>query len=397
MSILSVLLAATTPFLQTAPASPPAAAGPGTIIVTGRRIQDFRAALEACLARHCPPNEDIDATTALAEALYLDGQYHEARTALLRSLSRNRREARNYPEPVSDLYRANARVARALGLDRDAESSTREILRSLQAGIPVEDYRHLTARFEIVQQMTAFGQYPQAGRMLRDIAMRAASAGRDDVVAMAELRLLWLDHLQGPRGGPPSSRLLAMARSPDPHRSIGARILLVRIYAEKGETAAADRLIAELGRSSGRRQLLFNPPYELLQSEDVAGRRDRVQAILQGETITSNIADRVLENFDDKWIDVGFWIRPDGRVEDLEIVRRRNRTDWAEPLLQSIRGRRYAASDGTSTYRVERYTYTSGYDDQGTATRTATRSPRARIEYFDLSGLTTPPAARPES
>lgn len=395
MSILPIALAAMAPFLPPPAAGTPAPADPGTIIVTGRRIQDYRAALEACLARHCPPNEDIDATTALAEALYLGGQYHEARTALRESISRNRREARNFPEPVSDLYRANARVARALGMDRDAEYSTLEILRSLQTGLPTEDYRHFTARFEIVQQMTAFGQYDRAERMLRDIAMRGAAAGRDDVVAMAELRLLWIDHMQGPRGGPPSSRLLAMARSPDPQRSIGARILLVRIYAERSDNAAADRLIAELGRSSQRRQLLFNPPYELLQSEDVAGRRDRVNAILQGETISSNIGDRVLESFENKWIDVGFWIRPDGRVEDLEIVRRRNRTDWADPLLRSIRGRRYAASDGVSTYRVERYTYTSGYDDQGTATRTATRSPRARVEYFDLSGLTLP--AQPAS
>lgn len=390
MSLLSITLAAASPFLQPTAASPPS--GSETIVVTGRRIRDYRAALEACLARHCPVNEDIDATTALAEALYIDGQYQEARTALRQAIGRNRREARNYPEPVSDLYRANARVARALGLDRDAEYSTLEILHSLQVGIPVEDYRHLTARFEIVQQMTAFGQYDRAERLLQDIAMRAATSGRDDVVAMVELRRLWLDHLQGPRGSPPSSRLLALAGSPDPRRSIGAKMLLIRVYSERSDHASADRLIAELSRNSERRQLLFNPPYELLQSEDVAGRRDRVNAILQGETIASNIGDRLLERFEDKWIDVGFWIRPDGRVEDLEIVRRRNRTDWADPLLQSIRGRRYAPSAGTSTYRLERYTYTSGYDDQGTGTRTATRSPRARVEYFDLSGLTPPPA-----
>lgn len=397
MSILSIALAAAAPFLPPPAAGTAAPTEPGTIVVTGRRIQDYRAALAACLARHCPPNEDIDATTALAEALYIDGQYQDARTALRQSLSRNRREARNYPEPVSDLYRANARVARAMGLDRDAEVSTREILSSLQAGIPVEDYRHFTARFEIAQQMQAFGQYPQAERMLRDIAMRAAAAGRDDVVAMTELRLLWLDYLQGPRGGPPSSRLLAMARSSDPRRSIGARMLLVRVYSERSETATADRIIAELSRNSPRRQLLFNPPYELRQQQDVTGNRDRIQAIQQGGLFAANLVDRMVDTFRDRWIDVGFWIRPDGRVEDVEIVRRRNDIRWADPLLQSIRGRRYAASDGQSTYRLERYTYTSGFDDQGTMTRTATRSPRARVEYFDLSGLTPPPAEPPAS
>ncbi len=111
--------------------------------------------------------------------------------------------------------------------------------------------------------------------------------------------------------------------------------------------------------------------------------------------LTANVGDRLVDNFDDKWIDVGFWIRPDGRVEALEIVRRRGGASWAEPLLRSIRGRRYAASDGASTYRLERYTYTSGYNEYGSGTRTATRSPRARVEYFDLSASTAPCRQRP--
>lgn len=36
-----------------------------TIVVTGQRILDYRDRLAACLARRCPPNEDIDATLAL--------------------------------------------------------------------------------------------------------------------------------------------------------------------------------------------------------------------------------------------------------------------------------------------------------------------------------------------
>ena len=80
------------------------------IVVTGIRIQDYRDRLAACLARSCPPNEDIDATTALAEACSLEGEYREARTVLRASLGRNRDEAARYPEPVSDLYRASARV-----------------------------------------------------------------------------------------------------------------------------------------------------------------------------------------------------------------------------------------------------------------------------------------------
>jgi hypothetical protein len=140
------------------------------------------------------------------------------------------------------------------------------------------------------------------------------------------------------------------------------------------------------------------------------GVRDRAQVIQQqGFTLegslsgqqeglfSASVADGMVDNVEDKWIDVGFWIRPDGRVEDIEIVRHRNESSWAEPLLHSISGRRYSTSDGSSTYRLERYTYTAGFDDQPRGRRIATRSPRARVEYFDLSETARPPASRPAS
>jgi hypothetical protein len=65
--------------LQAASTHAPAAVPPQnpdnqTIVVIGNRIQMYRDRLAACLARNCPPDEDIDATTALAEALFLTGQ-----------------------------------------------------------------------------------------------------------------------------------------------------------------------------------------------------------------------------------------------------------------------------------------------------------------------------------
>ena len=38
-----------------------------TIVVTGQRLEDTRRALEACLARKCPPLEDMAATMAHTE------------------------------------------------------------------------------------------------------------------------------------------------------------------------------------------------------------------------------------------------------------------------------------------------------------------------------------------
>ena len=385
--------------LSTAMASPLAAQTPRqsepdgpAIVVTGERIQSYRDRLAACLARHCPVNEDVDASLALAEVLFLSGDYNNARGAIRASLGRNRGEAARFPEPVSDLYRANARVSRHLGMDRDAQFSTWEILRALQAGLPEEDHRHFTARLEIVQSLVAFGQYDQARRELGTLLEHARRAGRDDVVASAELRTLWVSYLQAPTGSA-QRELVALSASSDPLRSIGAKMLLVRIYGERREPARANALMAELGRGSQRRQLLHNPPFQL-QVQDVAGNPDAVTQY--GSAVDSTLARRP-GNIADQWIDVAFWIQADGSVGGLEVVRSEGRTDWAAPLLGSIRGRRYSsAAENEPTFRVERYTYTSGYELR-TGSHIMQRSPRARVEYFDLGGVAENPPAASES
>jgi len=385
------------------PAAPPE--NPNSVLVIGNRIRDYRRDLEACLARRCAPDEDIAATMALAETLFLAGEYRVARTALRDSIGRNGDEAARYPEPVSDLYRANSRVARHLGMDRDASLSTRQSLRALRAGLPVEDYRHFTVRLEIVESLIAFGQYDAARRELSELAGRARRAGRDDVAETAQLRELWIDHLQTPHGSV-RRRLTEMSQWTDRERqglAIGAKMLLVRIYSEARETERADALLAELGRVGGHRQLVYNPPYQLAVQE-IQGSLDR-----PGERFTANpdtrtdpfrgthlrahsynTVNRIPDNFENKWIDVGFWVQPDGSVSDLQVVQRGGRASgWEAPLMESIRERRYEPGQAAArTYRLERYTYTSAMDGRVTGTHLSTRSPRARLEYFDLTGAT---------
>lgn len=358
---------------QDAPAGPESSA---PIVVTGIRMQDFRDRLAACLARGCPPDQDIDASLALAEALFVNGDLAEARGAIAASLRRNRRHAAAYPEPVSDLFRADARVARHLGRDEAARRSTFDILRSLERGLPQEDHRHFTARFEIAEMLLVRREYDAALNQLDDLRRRAARAGRDDVAALAELRGLWISLIRE-RRGPARNRLIEYAERtdlPQPFLRVGARMMLARLYRTEGDHARADALIREVAHSdTGRRQLVDAPPYQLLQRET----RERGSV--------ASVSTRIPGNFEDKWIDVGFWIQPDGRVQDLEIVRSGGTSDWASPLIDSIRGRTYTASDaGESTYRLERYTYTSGYEQQ-TGSRMLRRSPDARVEYFDLS------------
>jgi hypothetical protein len=176
-------------------------------------------------------------------------------------------------------------------------------------------------------------------------------------------------------------------------RAHGARIILARIYRYQGDETRANALLAEAGRSgaSARRRLIHSPHYTLGQQEmRLEGDQDLGTGIRFGNTLN-----RVTENFDNKWIDVGFWVLPDGRVSGLEIVRRGATADWSEPLLEAIRGRTYSAGP-EATYRLERYTFTAPMQ-QGTGSRIGHRAPNARAEYLDLTvdGQAPPTPASP--
>ena len=388
--------------------------GGQSITVTGQRIQQYRDRLAACLARRCPVNEDVDATMALTEVLFLEGQYEEARATVRASLARNRHQAARYPEPVADLHRVVGRLSGTLGFDRMALQSTHRILNSLQEGLPQEDHRHFTARLEIAEAQLAQGRLLGARRTLGELARHARAAGRTDVADMAELRRLWYDYIAYPYGDV-RSQIVRMSRLTDPAqriRAAGAKVLLARIYQLEGDEAAAGALLAQLGQgNSARRRVIYAPPYQLtrqevpsifdvgastmMASDGVTGSRSfgHNQRFLGGNQSlnTGNSLMRLPENMRSMWIDIGFWVMPDGGVAGLELLRHGADPGWAEPLLESVRGRRYSTA-GEPSYRVERYTYTSRLE-AATGTRGTVRSPRARAEYFDLTdpGQPAPP------
>lgn len=403
--ILPALLAATTVNAQTGES-------PNEIVVIGKRIADAEAELASCLARHCPPNEDIDATLKLAENQILAGKYRGARTTLIHSLTRNKGVAEQYPVPLSELYRANGRVAAHLGLDHAYESSIWEILRTLKKGVPDEDDRYFTARMEIATMIYRTRGHTRARLYYEEIASDARKAGRPDIAAFAELRSILNHH-------PPYMReamLKKIANSGDPKTqaaALQAKLALARIaYERKDEAAAADILRQLAAYPVKRPILIYSPPYEMVAQERSkdseigiamnnppgSGGLVNPEGNNGGVSATSNIGMsqfgyRMGGNFDDMWIDVGFQISPDGTVKDLNIVRSQGDIFWSKPLLESIQGRRYtpAIADSPESKRLERYTYTSAYEAK-TDSRMVGRSPNGRVEYIDLSdgGLTDP-------
>jgi len=364
------------------PAAPPESSPP--IIVTGKRLQDSEAALRDCIARDCPPDEDINATLAHAENLFGTGDYRNARRILRRSLGRNRNEAERYPVPVSDLYRSNALVANHLGLEADYARSTWGILDALKKGIPTPDARHLGARMEIAAMITRLRGFEDGADAYDKLAGDADKAGRPDIAAMARLRAAGNAYRLAQTDST-RNRIREIAQLTGPETRVAAsmaKLYLARIAREAGKADEAQALVREVaGAGFGNPVLVYSPPYEL-NVQALPTQRD-TQLTSRGLAPLGNPASRFAGNVEDMWMDVGFWVQTDGRVTDLEVVRKGGGTSWADPLLQSMAGRLYAPAQSPA-YRLERYSYTSGLESQ-TGSHIMRRSPRARVEYIDLT------------
>ncbi len=378
MLLAALLAAAPAPL----PAQPPAEPQ-SVIVVTGTSLDATRRALDECIARKCPAEEDIRATLAHAENLFVAGDYTQARSVLRKSIGRNSDEAKSLPVPVSNLYRANARVSAHLGEGEDYQRSAYRTWSILNEGAGVPDWRRLDARLEVAKMVTALQGKGAGIRAYRQLADEAERLGRHDVAGIARLKALWIDYIANPTN-PIEKELRQIAADADPRSKtsrLGALFLLARIERNKGRAGtAADALVAELSRSEfARPTLLFEPPVDTVRG-DTWGRKSALPAGMPSVT-----QDLPTDNFDGRWADVGFWVGPDGRVGDIEILRESGKTPWMKPILASIQGRIYSpAADGQGHYRVERYSYTSLWRSR-IDTKLRVRSQDARIERLDLT------------
>jgi hypothetical protein len=365
-----------------------------TIIVTAVPLSQTERNLRDCIARHCPPEEDIAATLAHAENQFVAGEYQAARRTIRASTGRNDRFASRFPVQVSYLYRAGSRIAVHLGEGHDFEQSTWGIKRALKAGLQPGDGRLVAADLEVAGMHASLGR-PESARAVYENAVKdAARIGRPDLAAIAKLRIAWLSHLDGDR---PLARRrleeLAADHSPEARAArLSALVLLARFDRQEGKQASSDALIQEL-RIAGfsKPTLIYAPEIRIPQRAMEIDLDGDLRFMARNETLRL----MPVENYDKRWIDVGFWITPDGRVNDMDILRHSGPTYWAQPLLKSIAGRLYSPagdSGGTGNYRVERYSYTSLWMDR-TGTHLRQRGPNARVEYLDLTAEDEPRAS----
>jgi hypothetical protein len=375
----------------------PALAVEDTIVVTAKSLKQTEADLAACLARGCPPDQDVKASLAHAENQFVAGEYKGARGTLLKSVARNRKHGGAYPVPVSDLLRGNARVAAHLGEAADFQSSTIASRDILKKGVGPTDPRTLVGDIEVADMRAKLGYPDEAERMYKSIGERAGALKLPAIVSATEIRQAILklasdlptDQKEG------RDRLVKLSQGNDPANRgtrLAAKILLARSDRKAGKDDATTKaLLAEFAAAGGTQipTLVYAAPIK--QAEAPRGGAD------EGRTQSTQLATR---NFDGQWFDIGFWITPEGRAAEIEVIRKSGADNlFVKPVIESIQTRIYAPlkrePGDPGVYAVERYTMTSQWVEDNTGTRIRMRSPVPRIERMDLTADQLAEPAKP--
>ncbi len=352
-------------------AAPPAdPTGSPTIVVTGHRLKDYAAALETCIAAHCPPRQDIVASIRYAEAQFKSGDYHGARETLAKATHRNADAAPQEPLAVSQLYLAQANVAAHFGEQRDVRAATLSSARVADDYLPAGDPDRLGADLRAADWRLESQRFERVrNRSISDaaytrIAAEARAAGQPAIAAAADLHHAWARHARHDDDG--ALALLAAVDSGEgagngdaarPYR-LATSVLTARIARDRGDRHAIDAAIAAMRAEPDDHPpvLVYSPP--LPAPTDPAYQADPT-------TIQNDLITRPVDSSGLQWIDIGFAIRSDGTVDSPEVLRGSRKTDWARPLLSWIAARRYSPTTGDDAapghYRVERFTLTADF------------------------------------
>ncbi len=360
------------------------------IVVTARSLKDTEADLKACLARKCPPDQDIKATLEHAENQFVEGDYRNARATLANALGRNRKHKSQYPIEVSDLLRANGNVAAHLGESDVYRLSVLDMRDTLKGALKADDYRVYGAEIEVADSRLKLGYLDEASQKYLELEKRAAKAGMPQIAAIARLRDLSLRVQRAEtektdfRRKEAAEAINDFLKQPNESESfkIVAEVLLSRLDRSSGNSESTDRLIARYAALGGteRPLLLHSRPIQMNEAQSARA--------MAGGSDLNRIGTQVVEK---RWVDVGFWISADGKVDEPEILRSQGSTDWTDVVLKSIKTRIYAPlkaeTEGTAAgfYAIERYSLTAQYENDVTGTRIRQRSPIAKIERIDLT------------
>lgn len=362
---------------SSAPQSLPA---PPSIVVTGERLSKLRDDLAACIARQCPPPEEIQRSLALAETQFIAGDYRRSRATLLKARKRNARHAAQFPVDVADLHRATALLSNVNGLPDPARIGAIDAVDALKKGLTENDPRIFMERLRVGEAFAREGRPFAALDHYAWVARSAKASGMPDIEGQAMLRSAVLLGVIATmvKSYVPSARRAAdaiLARQEPaflPYRN-GVRVLRAQLAPKRERAAVVQAALREIepDPTAQGSVLVYNPPIDM---------QDAVFGTVANDTPL--------------WADVAFHIAPDGRVTEVETLRSAEQVDprWVEIATRGLRDRRYAPAsipaDGLA--RVERYSFVADFVPFGRSrdslrSRIPVRSSQRRVEVIDIS------------
>jgi hypothetical protein len=325
----------------------------GTITVTATRLSDLAADAERCAKQGCPTRKDIAVSVAYASALFDDGKYLDAKAILARTVARTKAAAKAEPLALSTLYQAQATLAQHEGDQDTVKSATWASSEVLRDALPGDSLALLTADLRIADWQFRTGDKTGAALRYADITARAGAREIGDVAALR--RAITLEAL-GQRN---EAQLLleSLAARTGPEAATVRRAALAtaaKMASDADDSHRADALVARLVAEPEGTEPMLVASAELPRPGRQTPDRLELVGVDRGAQGSALVGLR--------WVDIGYWIKPDGRVDDVRFLRGSPRLGWAQPLVGYINSRRYSpVTGGAGHYKVERYTLTANY------------------------------------
>ena len=351
------------------------------VIVTARSLSSTERDLADCLARKCPPREDIDASLAHGENLFVAGDYAAARRVLRKSRDRNARHAAALPVEVADLNRAYGRMAAFDGYSDNARLAQIESLDALKAGLDRNDARVLLQRLMIADEYLRAGRLSSADDVFSTVEKQAVAAGLTRVQGLTMLRqaavYATIARVLPEYRSTARYRMKRLVNTTDPALAPfreAANILQAQDAGERNDEKALDAIIAAMDVSNDTApRLVYAPAIDLQQD-------------------TRSQSTVVTQRGDDQpqFIDVSFEIDRDGRVKDIDIVRKTDTVEgrWPELVRKAVAGRRYLPIgpkvEPAMLLRTERFSMVFNVATL-TGSQIPSRSPNGRVISLDLT------------
>lgn len=325
---------------------------PGTdvdIVVTGERVEKARKALTQCLARKCPPRDDILLSLTLADAQFVEGDYRNSRRTLIAARHRNGRFASRYPLEVAALHRATGRLHSLNGRPDRAQGRGADAVDALRTRFEPTSREVLLQRLSNGDVLLRTNQVKAGLARYADVARAAENAGLVDVQGLALLRRAMLltsmaESIWSYRDLAERARAEILDnRDPRflPFRN-AVRIMPIRdAKDEEARKAAIDHVMAQLEPAFNSTPLLVYQPS------------------LRIEDFQFGVASG---NNDPAFVDISFRILPSGRTGDIHVINQVGPVAplWTDTLIKAITQRRYAPlAHPDGQLRLERTSFVS--------------------------------------